>query len=176
MQQRSNSHLLGPAEGESTTLGALGVRFMIDSDESGGGFSLVEHPMPPRSLGAPTHTHVNEDEYSYVLEGRVGVELGDETVIAGPGELVFKPRGVPHAFWNAGDEPARLLEIISPGGFEEYFKEAGQILNAPDGPDFEALGALMARYELDMDFDSIPRLVEQHGLVLEPTVAAAVSA
>lgn len=176
MQQRESTHVLKDSEGETTVLGALGVRFMIDSDESGGGFSLVEHPMPPRSLGAPTHTHRNEDEYSYVLEGRVGVEIGGETVVARPGELVFKPRGIPHAFWNAGDEPARLLEIISPGGFAEYFKEAGRLLNASGGPDFEALGALMARYELDMDMESIPRLAEQYGLVLEATADAAVNA
>ena len=72
------------------------------------------------------HTHRNEDEYSYVLEGRLGVQLGDEVLEAGPGELVFKPRGVPHAFWNAGDEPLRLLELISPAGFENYFR--GSIL------------------------------------------------
>ena len=169
-------HLLKASEGETTTLGALGVRFMIGSGESGGGFSLVEHPMPPRSLGAPVHTHRNEDEYSYVLEGRIGAEIGGETVEAGAGELVFKPRGIPHAFWNAGDEPARVLEIISPGGFEEYFKEAGEILNAPAGPDFEALGVLMARYELDMELDSIPRLAETHGLVMEAVAEAAVNA
>lgn len=176
MQKRTNPRILKADEGDTTLLGALGVRFMVDSDETAGGFSLVEHPMPPRSLGAPVHTHKNEDEYSYVLEGRVGVEIGGEVSVAGPGELVFKPRGIPHAFWNAGDEPARVLEIISPGGFEEYFKESGRILNAPGGPDFEAFGALMARYELDMELGTIPRLVEEHGLVMEPVAEAAVNA
>ena len=157
--------VLGPSDGESVDLGGLGVRFMVGSDEAGGGFSLVEHPMAPRALAAPLHRHANEDEYSYVLEGRVGVQLGEETLEAGPGEFVFKPRNQWHAFWNAGDEPARLLEIISPGGFEQYFAEIAPLL--PPGrpePDFEALAQAQARYGLEMDYDSIGTLVERHGL------------
>ena len=75
--QAATRHLLGPDEGEAVHLLALGVRFMIDGETTGGAFSLVEHPLPPRTLGAPLHTHRNEDEYSYVLEGRIGVQLGD---------------------------------------------------------------------------------------------------
>src|ERR671937_1813008 len=128
-------HVLGPQEGESVNLFALGVRFMIDGATTGGAFSLVEHPLPPRALGAPVHTHRNEDEYTYVLEGRIGVQLGDEVIEAGPGELVLKPRGIPHAFWNAGDEPARLLELISPGAFDQYFADLAPILSADGEPD-----------------------------------------
>jgi quercetin dioxygenase-like cupin family protein len=156
--------VLGPADGETVHLLKLGVRFMIDGESTGGRFSVVEHPLPPRALGAPLHTHANEDEYSYVLEGRVGVQLGDEVLEAGPGELILKPRGQRHAFWNAGDEPARLLEIISPAGFENYFREMAPLLGAPE-PDEQALGEVLARYELDLDFGSIPALVERHGLV-----------
>lgn len=116
--QAAARYVLGPNEGEVVHLLALGVRFMIDGETSGGTFSLVEHPLPPRSLGAPVHTHRNEDEYSYVLEGHVGVQLGAEVLEAGPGQLLFKPRGLAHAFWNAVDEPARFLELISPAGFE----------------------------------------------------------
>ena len=158
-------HVLGPGEGERVNLLALGVRFMIDGARTGGAFSLVEHPMPPRSLGSPIHTHKNEDEYSYVLEGRVGLQLGDEVLEAGPGDLVFKPRGVPHAFWNAGDEPARLLEIISPAGFEDYFRELAPLLAAPER-DEAAMGEVVAKYELDIDFSTIPVLAERHGLRL----------
>ncbi|MDQ3933378.1 MAG: cupin domain-containing protein [Actinomycetota bacterium] len=145
--------------------GGLGVRFMIDGATTGGGFALVEHPIAPRALAAPLHRHANEDEYSYVLEGRVGVQLGDETLEAGPGDLVFKPRGQWHAFWNPGDEPARLLEIISPAGFERYFEEIAPLLppNRPE-PDFAALAEVRARYDLEMDPDSIGPLMERHGL------------
>ena len=106
--------VVGPADGKSGSLGMIGVRFMVDGDETEGRFSLVEHPMPPRALAAPLHRHLREDEYSFVLEGRVGALLGDEVVIASPGDLLFKPRNQWHTFWNAGDEPARILEIIAP--------------------------------------------------------------
>ena len=72
--------VLGPRDGKAGLLGAMGVRFMIDGNESGGGFSLVEHPIPPRALGAPLHRHSREDEYSYVLEGRIGALLGEDIV------------------------------------------------------------------------------------------------
>jgi quercetin dioxygenase-like cupin family protein len=96
---------------------------MIDRGESGGGFSIVEHPMSAHALAAPLHRHSREDEYSYVIAGRVGALLGDDVLVGGPGDLIFKPRHQWHTVWNAGDEPARLLEIISPAGFQEYFAE-----------------------------------------------------
>lgn len=157
--------VFGPNEGEAVHLLALGVRFMIDGATTNGAFSLVEHPLPPRALGAPLHTHANEDEYTYVLEGRVGVQLGDEVVEAGPGDVVFKPRGVAHAFWNAGDEPARMLELISPAGFENYFREMAPLLGAAER-DEAAIGKVVARYELDIDFATIPVLAERHALRL----------
>jgi quercetin dioxygenase-like cupin family protein len=159
--------VLSPDEGEMVWMGGLGVRFMIGGAENGGNFALVEHPIGPRALAAPLHTHEREDEYTFVLEGEIGVQVGDEVRVARPGDLVFKPRGVPHAFWNAGDAPARALEIISPAGFERYFAEIAPHLppNHAGPPDEEALGAIMARYRLDMDFGSIPMLVERHGLV-----------
>ena len=121
------ARVLGPGDGE--IMGAPeGVRdrFMIGAKDSGGGFALVEHLMAPRALAAPLHRHSREDEYSYVLEGRVGALLGDEEVFGETGDLIFKPRGQWHTFWNAGDTPARILEMISPGGLEEAFREMGR--------------------------------------------------
>ena len=103
--------VVGPDNGREGFLGSIGVRFMIDGAEASERFSLVEHPMSPRSLAAPVHRHTREDEYSFVLKGRMGALLGDDVVEAGPGDLVFKPRNQWHTFWNAGDQPARLLEI-----------------------------------------------------------------
>src|ERR1700748_3165557 len=77
----------GAAEG---FLGSIGVRWLIDGFEAGERFSLVEHPMSPRALAAPIHLHTREDEYSFVLEGRMGALLGDEVVEAGAGGLVLK--------------------------------------------------------------------------------------
>ena len=136
---------------------------MIDASESAGGFSLVEHPMPPRALAAPLHRHTREDEYSYVLEGRMGALLGDEVLEAGPGDLVFKPRDQWHTFWNAGEEPARILEIISPAGFEDFFRELVDLGGAAQA-DPEALAELSGRYALDMDPSSVPGLLERFDL------------
>jgi uncharacterized cupin superfamily protein len=121
----------------------------------------VEHDLPARQLGAPTHTHTQEDEYSYVLSGRLTAQIGDELVEAGPGELVAKPRGIPHAMWNAGDEPVRFLELISPAGFEEYFFELAEPFNSGDE---QAMGEIVARYELDLRMDTIGELVARNGL------------
>jgi quercetin dioxygenase-like cupin family protein len=156
--------VLGPTDGKAGRLAAIGVRFMIWGEESGGGFSLVEHPMPPRALAAPLHRHTREDEYSYVLEGSVGALLGDQIVIGHVGDLIFKPRNQWHTFWNAGDEPARILEIISPAGFERYFDELASRPPEAGRPSPEEISALAARYGMDYDPASIPRLVKEHGL------------
>lgn len=142
----------------------LGNRFVRRSEQTDGEFALVEHTLAPRSLAAPTHTHVNEDEYSFVLSGRIGAHVGSEFGEFGLGELLVKPRGVPHAFWNAGEEEARVLELITPGGFENYFAEMAPLLNTGEFPDLEAVGALCGRYELAMEFESIGPLAERFGL------------
>jgi mannose-6-phosphate isomerase-like protein (cupin superfamily) len=155
--------IVGPNDGDEGFLGSIGVRFLIDGIEAGERFSLVEHPMSPRALAAPLHLHTREDEYSFVLEGRMGALLGDEVVEAGPGDLVFKPRDQWHTFWNAGDEPCRILEIISPAGFERFFRELSELggaLNAtPD--DLTALGA---RYGHHFKLESVPELLDRFGL------------
>jgi mannose-6-phosphate isomerase-like protein (cupin superfamily) len=155
--------LIGPRDGKAVDLGSVGVRFMAWTEETGGGFSLVEHPIPPLTLVAPLHRHSREDEYSFVLEGRMGALLGDQVVHAEAGDFVFKPREQWHTFWNAGEAPCRILEIISPGGFEHFFDELGEVMG---GGEFDpsGLGELGARYGLEFDPDSVPRLCAEHGL------------
>ena len=163
MSSTGAAKVVGPKDGKAGFLGSIGVRFMIDGAETDEGFSLVEHPMPPRALAAPLHRHSREDEYSFVLEGRMGALLGEEVLEAGPGDLVFKPRNQWHTFWNAGDEPCRILEIIAPAGFEKYFDELVEMGGSAGAPP-EALGELSARYGLEMDPGSIPGLLERFGL------------
>lgn len=164
MTAAATNHILGPTEGAHVQIGGLGVRHMIEAAHTGGSFTLVEHPLEPRSLGSPIHTHRDEDEYSYVLEGTIGVQIGDDTFDATVGDLVFKPRGVPHAFWNATDESARLLELIAPSGFERFFDEIAPLFPDEGEPDVERFAAICERYGLDMDVDSIPVLMERYGL------------
>jgi mannose-6-phosphate isomerase-like protein (cupin superfamily) len=146
---------------------------MIDGAAFGGGFSLIEHPMAPRALAAPLHRHSREDEYNFVLEGQMGALLGEKVMIGKPGALIFKPRNQWHTFWNAGDQPARILEIISPAGFEEFFRElsnAGGVTNATP----QILMSLGERYGLEMDPSSIANLLERFGVRFpaEPVQAA----
>jgi mannose-6-phosphate isomerase-like protein (cupin superfamily) len=159
----STVRVVGPKDGKAGSLGGVGVRFMIDGSESGGGFSLVEHPMEPHALAAPMHRHSREDEYSYVLEGRVGADLGGEIVYGELGDLIFKPRGQWHTFWNAGDKPARILEMISPAGFEKCFEKMTDLMSQGllDPP---RMAALAAKYGTEVDLDSVPGLVATHGL------------
>jgi mannose-6-phosphate isomerase-like protein (cupin superfamily) len=155
--------IIGPTDGKAVDLVSVGVRFMAWTEETGGGFALVEHPIPPKTLVAPLHKHSREDEYSFVIEGRMGALLGDDVVYAATGDFAFKPRDQWHTFWNPDDEPCRILEIICPGGFERFFEEAAALMASPE-LDPAALGELGQRYGVDMDPDSVPRLCEEHGL------------
>ena len=155
--------LVGPDNGREGFLGSIGVRFMIDGPETGKRFSLVEHAMSPRALAAPLHVHTREDEYSFVLTGRMGALLGDDVVEAGPGDLVFKPRDQWHTFWNAGEEPCRILEIIAPAGFEQFFQELSDMGGAIEA-DPDELTALGERYGVSFQLDSVPGLLERFGL------------
>jgi mannose-6-phosphate isomerase-like protein (cupin superfamily) len=155
---------IGSTDGERADFPGLGNRFVLRGADTSGQFALIEHTIPPRGLAAPMHVHEHEDEYSFVLSGRMSAQIGDEVVEAGPGDLVLKPRGVPHAFWNPGDEETRVLEIISPAGFEQYFADLAPLLAVEGERDFEALAAIQARYGLTMFFESIEPLMKEHGL------------
>ena len=152
--------VVSPGEGRSIQMGGLGVRYLVETDD----VAIVEHPLAPRSLGAPVHTHAREDEYSYVTEGRVTVEIDGRAVEAGPGDMILKPRGVPHAFWNATDEPARLVEVIAPGGLPSYFDEVTALFSPDAPPDPAALAEVAGRYGLTFDFASVERIVRDNGL------------
>jgi len=121
----------------------------------------VEHELLPPAWFADSH-HEREDEYSFVLSGHLTAQVGDTVLLAAPGELVVKPRRIPHAFWNAGSEPVRFLELICPGGFEEYFFEMAGPFNARD---MEAVAAVRDRYRLTVRPETIPELLEKHGLL-----------
>lgn len=144
--------------------GTFGVHWKIDSADTGGRFTIVHHPIAPRALVAPLHRHHREDEFSYVLTGKLGALLGDAVVTAGPGTWVFKPREQWHTFWNAGDTPCEIIEVISPGGFEDFFRE----ITAVWGQN-EPLLAVAAKYDLDMRLESVPELCQRFGLNVSRT-------
>lgn len=143
--------VLGPPQG-------CRDRFLIDSKDWGGHVGVVEHLLAPRSIAAPLHRHTAEDEFSLILQGRVWFFVEGEEHVAEVGDLVFKPRGEWHTFFNAADTPARVLELISPGGLEEGFR---LIDTAPDELD---LGPVIAPFGCDTDVEATRPLVEKYGL------------
>lgn len=166
MSSPTTGRVIPAGTGQILLDGPVGAVLLAGPDRTAGGASFLVHPLAPRALGAPVHIHSTEDEWSYVLTGAVGVEIGGITSVARPGDLVCKPRGVPHAFWNAGDEPASLLEVITPGGFEAYFADLAALFAASPVPTPAELGAVAASHGLQVDGASIGRLAQAHGLVL----------
>ena len=132
-----------PGEGRAGGLApGVGVVFKIDSEDTRGALSIVEHPFAVGAL-VPPHVHTLEDEYSIVLEGEIGFRSNDREVVLGPGGYIIKPRGEVHAMWNAGKTPARMIEVISPAGFERFFRELTD-LTAVGAPDMETIAELGA--------------------------------
>jgi mannose-6-phosphate isomerase-like protein (cupin superfamily) len=153
------SLVVKPGEGRSVWLGGMGVVFKVSGRDTGGAFAVVEHPIEAGRLVLP-HVHLHEDEYSYVLDGTIGARVGDREVVAGPGTYLFKPRGLMHTFWNAGPSPARLLEVISPAGFENCFA----VLAETGDPGRRQ--ELAAKYGVTYSSDWVAGLVSKYNLKL----------
>jgi quercetin dioxygenase-like cupin family protein len=150
----------------SVTVSNLGADLRIAPDDSESGVSVVEHTLPPKTLGAPIHRHAREDEISYILEGELTVQADGEVSTVPAGEFVVKGRDTWHTFWNAGDEPMRFLELIAPGEFSGFFAEVAPLLagGPPDEATLAEIDDVAARYELEVQWESIPELCERHGL------------
>ena len=148
-------------------MGGFGVVFKVSGEQTGGAFAIVEHPLAPGALAAPPHIHANEDEITLVLEGTVGVLIGDDVFEAPVGAYVIKPRGVPHTFWNAGAVSARIQEIITPAGFEHYFRELAEVLAASTPPDMGRVMETAARYGLTMQMERLGEVMQAHGVELK---------
>jgi mannose-6-phosphate isomerase-like protein (cupin superfamily) len=152
--------LIHPEHGEQLRFAGIAALLKIDEAASDGRFAAAVFPhIAPRVLAAPLHRHHREDEYTIVLEGTLGVALGDAVLEAGAGTWIVKPRNQWHTFWNPGDVPCRTIEIVSPAGFERYFREVSVA-----GSDLGRLVQLNAKYGIDMDFDSIPSFCARFGL------------
>jgi quercetin dioxygenase-like cupin family protein len=145
----------------------VGVVFKIDGADTGGAVSVVEHPFAVGAL-VPPHIHVREDEISIVLDGEIGFRSEDQEVVLGAGGYIVKPRGQVHAMWNAGSTPARMIEIITPAGFERFFEEMVD-MTAGGRPDPADVVALAARYELPMVQPAwLPDVIARYALTPAP--------
>jgi uncharacterized cupin superfamily protein len=135
---------------------AMTDRRILESAATAGDFSVVEHLFAPKELAAPLHMHSREDEFSVVIKRRIGFILGEEVFHARAWRTGPKARDQWHTFWNAGEEPAQVLELVSPAGFEEYFQEFGKFFPEDGVPDLEGMAAANMKYGLQMDFESLP--------------------
>lgn len=153
--------LPGPHEPDRS-IGSIGVAFRLDGEQTGGQVAVVEHPFPVGAL-VPPHVHTREDEFSIVTAGAIGFRSGSDEVVLEAGGYIVKPRGELHTMWNAGSEPARMIEIITPSGFEKFFRELADLVEA-DALDPDSLGQLSASYGLFMDPTWVPELMEKYGL------------
>ena len=159
--------VLQPGEGQAGDLGTIGVQFKLWGADTGGALSVVEHPFPVGAL-VPPHLHTREDEYSIVTEGEIGFRSGDREVVLGAGGYITKPRHELHAMWNAGSDPARMIEIISPAGFENFFRDVVDLSEA-DGVTFETLAAIAEDYGLQFGSpDWLPDIIARYNLTPPP--------
>ena len=158
-----------PGHGRVADLGdGLGVAFKLWGEDTGGSFAVVEHPFAVGTY-VSAHLHTREDEYSIVTEGTIGFRSGDREVVLEAGGYIAKPRGELHAMWNAGATPARMIEIISPAGFEGFFREVVD-LSAGTSPASEEAATLAARYGLEFDdAEWLPDIIARYGLNALPT-------
>jgi quercetin dioxygenase-like cupin family protein len=156
-----------PGTGGQVDLGSIGVVFKLWGHDTGGSVSIVEHPFPVGAL-VPPHLHTREDEYSIVTEGQLGFRSGEREVVLGPGGYITKPRGELHTMWNAGTSPARMIEVISPAGFEHFFRELADMITAGP-PQPSDVTALADRYGLQFGQpDWLPELISRYHLTPSP--------
>ena len=164
----SRVKVVQPGEGRRGNLvPGIGVIFKIDGHDSGGGLSIVEHPFEIGAL-VPPHIHHLEDEFSIVIEGEIGFRSEDQEVVLGPGGYIIKPRGEVHAMWNAGKQPARMIEVISPAGFEGFFREFADMTDVRV-PTLDEVTELAGRYQLPFaNPDWLPDVIRRYNLTPLP--------
>jgi quercetin dioxygenase-like cupin family protein len=153
---------------ESNQIQLYDVRFRygVGSAETDGGLSMLEVTVPPKTLIKP-HMHTREDEFTLVLDGTVSARLGDDVVEVIPaGSWLVKPRAIPHAMWNVTAEPARILEVVAPGGLELYFEQIAPVL-MEHGPEWaKRYDALADEFGLTILNDWTDELQARYGVRL----------
>ncbi|ACY13909.1 cupin domain-containing protein [Haliangium ochraceum] len=149
--------LIRPGAGETS---ATHLDIKIRSAALGGHFSVMEGTIEPRHLLAP-HAHANEDQAVIVLSGELFFEIDRADGLhfqAAAGSYIVKPRGVPHAFWNPSDVPARYVELSTQDGFEGFVDSLGQVGT------LRGVAKSRGDYDMSWYFEDVPRLMRDHAL------------
>ena len=154
---------IGPDGGVSLPI--LDMVHKVTAERFGGALTIIEWGLPPGAM-IPPHTHSREDECNFVLEGELTCDVGGEIGVAPAGSYVLKPRGLPHALYNTGVEPVRVLEILTPGGLESYFDEYEEIVSSALSEDQRrrARAKLGERYGITWHDELIPEAKARFGI------------
>jgi quercetin dioxygenase-like cupin family protein len=137
-----------PQEQPVLNFGQLEIRYLIDGTVTGAGMGMFELTVQPGARVPPAHSHSNNEEIVYVLEGMLRYTVDDETRDLKPGERMYTPRGSVHAFSNPHDKTARALIILTPDIGAQYFRDVAEAVNAPGGPNPAKMVEVMTRYGL----------------------------
>jgi mannose-6-phosphate isomerase-like protein (cupin superfamily) len=121
--------VLRPGEGEKLDIAGNELVFKARPEETGGAYVLTDYTAGPGFPGPPPHRHREMTDAFFVLEGTLTLSLGEETIEAPPGSFVLVPPGTAHTFSNPRDEPVRFLNLNSPPGFEQYFRDLAEALS-----------------------------------------------
>src|SRR5262245_61247636 len=128
-------------------VGQIEIRYLVDGSDNGG-LGVFELKVPPGSIVPPPHSHTNNEECVYVLEGILRYSVDQETRDLKPGEWMSTPRGSVHQFSNPNSEPVRALIMLTPDIGMQYFRDVGAVVNAGGPPDRGKLMEVMSRYGL----------------------------
>ncbi len=135
-----------PGEGEVHAMGPNTIAIKATSEDTGGGFFLSESTIAPGFHGPPPHVHERLHDMFYVLDGTLTMRLGDEEREGGPGTFVCVPPGTVHTFSNAVDATVRTLNLMAPGGLEQYLKEVAEATRG--GPaDPQLMAGIASKYD-----------------------------
>ena len=137
-----------PQEQPVVKIEQLEIRYLIDGTVSGAGMGMFELTVGPGARVPPAHSHKNNEEIVYVLEGVLRYSVDGEVRDLKPGERMYTPRGSVHAFSNPHDRPARALIILTPDIGAQYFRDIGEAAGAPGGPNSAKMAEVMTRYGL----------------------------
>lgn len=147
MHDEYEHHIVGPNEGDSVGAIGLGIFVKLTGRDTNGAYSLFEYVVPPGLGGPPTHIHTREDELFICVKGQVSVELAGVKHLVSAGSVLLMPRGVPHMFYNEGDDETRVIAVVSPPGLENYYRELSQL---PPGRDMRLVADVMSKFGLSL--------------------------
>jgi mannose-6-phosphate isomerase-like protein (cupin superfamily) len=155
--------VVDPQAGRVLMMAGIEATRKVQGDQTSGGFSITEQVAQPGSF-VPPHMHEKFDEVSYVLEGELGVMVGEEEFQVPTGAFVVRPKGVPHALWNIGERSTRFLDMYTPAGHEAFFEEVARMLSAVPPPPLDQVLEAGRRFDTIFLAELAPPLMAKYNL------------